>query len=176
MLAMEPQDAAETRSKVLVIVGSLSIAVVALYFSLGMPGMDHGDSMSSMNHTSSTSPTNRLVDDERTVRVLDAARFAAETKTKNAVLVNVHVPFEGSIEGTQLSIPFDTVAEAVSVLPIDRDTPLLVYCRSGRMSKIATAELVRLGYRDVSDLAGGMIAWEASGRTLVQSEQEVPVG
>lgn len=84
--------------------------------------------------------------------------------------MNVHVPFEGDIAGTDLPIPFDKIAGPVGVLPADRDTPLLVYCRSGPMSKIATAELVRVGYRDVADLDGGMLAWEKSGRTLAHGQ------
>jgi rhodanese-related sulfurtransferase len=50
----------------------------------------------------------------------------------------------------------------VNLLPSNRDTPLLVYCQTGRMSKIATEELVRLGYRNIADLEGGMLAWEKS--------------
>ena len=80
------------------------------------------------------------------------------------------MPFEGDIAGTDLPIPFDKIAGPVGVLPADRDTPLLVDCRSGPMSKIATAELVRVGYRDVADLDGGMLAWEKSGRTLAHGQ------
>ena len=154
------------------IVGAVSVAAVALYFGLGMPGMNHGNSMSSVNHASSTSPPTQVAAAGSKVQVLGPASFATRTTAKAAVLVNVHVPFEGDIAGTDLSIPFDKIAEQVGVLPTDRDTPLLVYCRSGRMSKIAAAELVRLGYRDVADLDGGMLAWEKSGRTLVGTDQD----
>lgn len=153
------------------ILGVVIVAAVALYFGLGMPGMDHGDSMSSIDHTTSTSAPIRRALAGNKVQVLDPAIFAARTTEKGAVVVNVHVPFEGDIAGTDVSIPFDKIAGQVSLLPADRDTPLLVYCRSGRMSKIAGAELVRLGYRDVADLDGGMLAWEKSGRTLVGTVQ-----
>ena len=124
-----------------------------------------------MNQPASTSPPSQVANAQSKVQVLDPASFAERTKTTTAVLVNVHVPFEGDIAGTDLSIPFDKIASQVGVLPTDRDTPLLVYCRSGRMSKIAAAELVRLGYRDVADLEGGMLAWGKSGRTLVGTVQ-----
>ena len=149
------------------VVGAVGVAAVALYFGLGMPGMDHGDSISSIDHTTSTSAPIRRASAGNGVQVLDPASFAARAAEKGAVVVNVHVPFEGDIAGTDVSIPFDKIAGQVSLLPADRDTPLLVYCRSGRMSKIAAAELVRVGYRDVADLDGGMLAWEKSGRTLV---------
>jgi len=43
---------------------------------------------------------------------------------------------------------------------------VVLYCRSGRMSAIAARRLVRLGYRDVWELAGGMDAWQRQGLPL----------
>lgn len=164
----------QSRSKVVVIAGAVGAAAIALYFGLGMPGMDHGDAMSSsMDHGSSTTSQGQVSGGRAEVALLDPTSFAARTGS-NAVLLNVHVPFEGDINGTQLSIPFDQIAEKASLLPADLDTPLLVYCRSGRMSAIATAELARLGYRDVFDLDGGMLAWEKSGRSLVETNPNQP--
>lgn len=147
------------------VAGVVGASAIALYFGLGMPGMDHGDATSSMDHGSSATLQTQVAIRRGEVALLGPASFAARTGT-NAVLLNVHVPFEGDIEGTQLSIPFDSIADQASLLPADLDTPLLVYCRSGRMSAIAAAELVRIGYRNVSDLDGGMLAWEKSGRVL----------
>ena len=139
---------------------------VALYFGLGMPGMDHGDTKSSMDHGSPATRQAQVSMGRTEAALLDPASFAARMGD-NAVLLNVHVPFAGDIEGTRLSIPFDQIAVKAIMLPADLNTPLLVYCRSGRMSATAAAELVRLGYRDVSDLDGGMLAWEKSGRSLI---------
>ena len=41
----------------------------------------------------------------------------------------------------------------------DRNTKLLMVCRSGRRSRNAAAELIENGFTDVSNLTGGMIAW-----------------
>ena len=49
-------------------------------------------------------------------------------------------------------------AEASAVLP-DKEAEILVYCRSGRRSKIAAEELVKLGYTNVKEF-GGIIDWE----------------
>ena len=162
---MDPQVPSPSRSKALVLGGVVAAAAVALYFGLGMPGMDHGDETSSMDHGSSMTRPTQVSMGRSEVALLGPASFAARIGT-NAVLLNVHVPFEGDIEGTKLSIPFDQIADEAKSLPPALDTPLLVYCRSGRMSAIAAAQLIRLGYRDVSDLDGGMLAWEKSGRSL----------
>jgi rhodanese-related sulfurtransferase len=99
-------------------------------------------------------------------RLAGPDEFAAAVAEPGRVTINVHVPDEGSIAGTDLSIPFDRIAARKSVLP-GTSTPLAVYCRSGHMSAIAVRTLARLGYRDVVELEGGMVAWEAAGKKLL---------
>ena len=84
----------------------------------------------------------------------------------SAMLVNVHVPYEGHIEGTDAFVPFDEI-ELWGDLPTNSETPIAVYCRSGNMSAEAAAALTALGYTDVVDLEGGMNAWTAAGNQLV---------
>ena len=106
------------------------------------------------------------IDDGSASRLVAPEEFAAAVSRPGVVTINVHVPDEGSIRGTDLWIPFDAVQARRDELPSPA-TPLAVYCRSGRMSAIAVETLARLGYEDVVELEGGMEAWERSGRRLL---------
>src|SRR5690606_22648332 len=68
-------------------------------------------------------------------------------------IVNVHIPYEGEIEGTDAHVSFNDLEALTAALP-DRDAPIVLYCRSGRMSEIAAHALVDLGYTQVWDVPG----------------------
>lgn len=87
---------------------------------------------------------------------------------KDFVFINVHIPFEGNIANTDLSIPYDQITDSsyLSQLPADKTAKIVLYCRSGRMSAIAAEALVALGYTNIWDLKGGMVDWENSGYPL----------
>ena len=64
---------------------------------------------------------------------------------------------EGHIENAVLIPEYEIAARAETELP-DKKGLILVYCRSGRRSKIASEELVKLGYSNVKEF-GGIIDW-----------------
>ena len=65
---------------------------------------------------------------------------------------------EGHIEGAILIPEYEIAERAESEIP-EKDTLILVYCRSGRRSKIASDALVQLGYTNVKEF-GGIIDWQ----------------
>ena len=64
---------------------------------------------------------------------------------------------EGHIKGAIL-IPYTEIENKAEEMLPDKDEQILVYCRSGRRSKIASESLAKLGYTNVKEF-GGIIDW-----------------
>ncbi len=89
-----------------------------------------------------------------------ARRLGAEDHLR---LVDVRRPHEyarGHIAGA-VSAPLGTTGQVVREWP--RETPVALICLSGHRSQAAAAELLAMGFGDVSHLAGGMLAWHRAG-------------
>ena len=99
---------------------------------------------------------------------ITAAELKSMLKDNDFLLVNVHIPIGTSIPGTDLFTAYDkiTVSENVLQLPAEKDSKIVLYCRSGRMSEIAAEELVNLGYTNVWNVSDGMLGWEQAGYPL----------
>jgi hydroxyacylglutathione hydrolase len=101
--------------------------------------------------------------DLTTVTERVSAPVAAERLTEGAALaVDVRGPGERAqkfVAGS-VSIPLNHLAERAKELP--RDRPLLVYCAGGYRSSIAASVLLQQGFTHISEIAGGIVAWEAA--------------
>ena len=64
---------------------------------------------------------------------------------------------QGHIPGA-IVISHEEIAEKAEKMLTDKDQLILVYCRSGRRSKIAAETLVELGYTNIKEF-GGIIDW-----------------
>jgi SulP family sulfate permease len=79
------------------------------------------------------------------------------------LLVDVREPREyqaGHIPKSQL-LPLRLIPSQGQTLPVDRR--LVLVCRTGRRSRLAAHILQDMGYTQVCNLQGGMLAWEAAG-------------
>jgi len=104
-----------------------------------------------------------------------SAPFAAEllSSSQPPLAIDVRAPRERDqkyIAGS-LGIPLNHLTENLEKLPKDR--PLLVYCAGGYRSAIAASLLQRSGFDRVSEVAGGIVGWEAA-KLPVQTASVLP--
>ena len=94
------------------------------------------------------------------------AEFQTMMEAKDFFLVNVHIPFEGKIPGTDANIPFDEIPGHLDQFPQDKDARIVLYCKSNSMAYSAAEELAELGYTNLFNVDGGTVAWQEAGLTL----------
>lgn len=96
---------------------------------------------------------------------VDALNNLMESNT-DIYLLDVHIPEQRHISGTDAFIPYIQINQSEKQLPKDKNTKIIVYCRSGSMSEVASKALIDLGYKDVSNVVGGLNAWKTKGYSL----------
>ena len=103
---------------------------------------------------------------ERLSAQVAAERMAASAGERSPLLVDVRAPGERQhkrIAGS-VGIPLMHLGARLSELPADR--PVLVYCAGGYRSSIAASLLQCHGFTQVSEIAGGIAAWDAGNLPL----------
>lgn len=131
-------------NKKLIIVGGLAVLVLGVVLLRNNPSSDNLTSTENVDHINLISPE----------------EFAKLAKDSNSYVIDVHTPEQTHIPGTDAFIPFDQIVDNQDKLPENKSTPILVYCRSGSMSKSATKEIASMGYTNVYDLEGGTNAYK----------------
>jgi rhodanese-related sulfurtransferase len=80
-------------------------------------------------------------------------------------LVDVRTPEElpeGIIGGAR-NIDFTASDFSQNISVLDKDRPYFVYCKSGKRSASAVAQMKEMGFKDLYTLEGGLINWKAQG-------------
>ena len=101
---------------------------------------------------------------------LDVDDFDTLAAEPNVFLVDVRTPeeyAEGHLRGAS-NIDWkapDFLEQVASACP--KETPVAVYCRTGRRSAEAAKALAKAGY-DVANLTGGIVGWQEAGKPVTQ--------
>jgi hydroxyacylglutathione hydrolase len=107
-----------------------------------------------------------LMSTERLSAQVAAERIAASAGERAPLVVDVRAPGERNQKriGGSIGMPLTHLGERLSELPADR--PLLVHCAGGYRSSIAASLLQSHGFTKVSEIAGGIAAWDAGNLPL----------
>ena len=95
-------------------------------------------------------------------------QFQEGIKKPGAILVDVRTPDEyadGHIEGA-LNIDWNGTQFQSDAGKLDKSKPVYVYCGVGARSARAMAAMQRLGFRELHNLGGGLMAWREAGLPL----------
>lgn len=104
-----------------------------------------------------------------TVTDVDPAGFAELAADPDVTVLDVRTPQEFAAGHLPGAVNIDSsspdFADAVAELPTD--ARYLVYCQTANRSGVATDRMVDLGFTDVYDLQGGIVAWANEGGPVV---------
>lgn len=101
---------------------------------------------------------------------IGVAEFAEGAYQENVLLLDVRTDGEfaaGHLTGAT-QINYSASNFEAKVKELDRDTPVYVYCRSGNRSGRAARIMKGLGFKEVYNLAGGILAWQRKGKPIAQ--------
>lgn len=102
--------------------------------------------------------------------IVQPADVSTELLENPPFLVDVREPAEwdemGHIEGAVL-VPLRTLAVSLDELPADKSAPIVVYCKAGARGSIGMTIAQLLGYTNVRNMAGGIMAWINAGFPVV---------
>ena len=119
---------------------------------------DETDEAVEDNATMNASDVQSISPSWQTITATEALSIMAESD--NYVLLDVRTAAEFQerhIEGAIL-IPYDEIRSRAQAELLDKNAVILIYCRSGRRSASAAADLVLLGFTNVYDF-GGILDW-----------------
>lgn len=101
----------------------------------------------------------------KAIETIDAKSFAEKLKANpNPQLIDVRTPEEyngGHIENAK-NINWYDADFASQVSTLDKSKPVFVYCKAGGRSAEAAFKLNELGFKNIYNLQGGFMQWDAS--------------
>jgi rhodanese-related sulfurtransferase len=109
-----------------------------------------------------TVKTEEIVEVKDPIQLLDVAAFKKGIVNPEIQLIDVRTPKEfeeGHLENATLIDYFSSNFKE-TLLILDKEKPLYLYCKSGGRSGKASKILVELGFKEIYDLKGGYKAWE----------------
>jgi len=89
-------------------------------------------------------------------------------KIDDVQLVDVRTPEEfkaGYIANAQ-NIDYYSPTIDEDILKLDKNKPVIVYCRSGKRSRDCSEKLLEAGFQKIYNLEGGIIQWEHEGKEI----------
>ncbi|MBK7681623.1 MAG: thioredoxin [Bacteroidetes bacterium] len=98
------------------------------------------------------------------------------TEKSNAIILDVRTPEEfaaGHVKGA-VNLNIHDAAFKSGLEKLDKSKPVLVYCKSGSRSADASAQMKEMGFSEVYNFGGGMLAWSNAEKPVVRETAMSP--
>lgn len=105
-------------------------------------------------------------------QVIEPAVLAAKLANGECQLIDVREPVEyaeAHLSGAKL-IPLGQLESRIT--EIDRSRPVIVMCHAGKRGATAAEKLSAVGFQDIQNLEGGMMAWQAAGLPCIRGTRK----
>jgi len=85
--------------------------------------------------------------------------YLADNSTFTLIDARSAEEFEASHVSGAVNVPVGALDDSAELLPVDRDAPIVVYCKTGKRATVLKDKLVERGYTDVQVLRADQIHW-----------------
>ncbi|MFT5755041.1 MAG: rhodanese-related sulfurtransferase [Flavobacterium sp.] len=102
------------------------------------------------------------------VNLVDSNKFEEQMKESTSQIVDVRTSDEYTEGHIVNAVNMDVTSDDFEskIVSLDKEKPVMVYCKSGGRSAKAAAILRDNGFKQVYDLDGGMIGWNAASKPI----------
>lgn len=118
------------------------------------------------NITEDVVGTNNNQEDSQQYTDITSDELTEMLENKDFKLVDVHVPEQKHVPDTDYLITYTDTDEFIKTFP-NKDEKVVLYCRSGSMSRIMAEKLADLGYSNIYNLTFGMNEWSSEKRDTI---------
>jgi rhodanese-related sulfurtransferase len=104
--------------------------------------------------------------------VVSVETFEKMTKKRKNIILDVRTPeevAEGQLAGAKnINVQGDLFQSSIEQL--DKNKTYLLYCRSGKRTAVAGAQMKSAGFKNVYMMDGGINAWKEKGKTIINDK------
>lgn len=97
---------------------------------------------------------------QKNITVEESMNLIQNQKSLQIVDVRTQIEYDSTYLKNAINIDYKNPSFSDNILVVDKNIPVLVYCRSGRRSYNAMNIMLQLGYREVYNMQGGILAFK----------------
>ncbi len=108
--------------------------------------------------------------DNQEIKLITAEEMKSILELEDVQLIDVRTPkeYEGGYISNAQNIDFMSPTFDEDITRLDKDKPVILYCKSGGRSSKCAKKMKDAGFKKIYDLKGGISQWKFAEETLIQ--------